>query len=127
MTEGSVTAPKFEDSPAAYAVWVLERHADVYREFRRLCDERLRENPSGHIGSKQIVEVMRWFSGSRMDGDLAKINNNVTSLFARLYVLERPEHEDAFATRRSVWDSLTPEENERLLLAFERIRTRKWR
>lgn len=124
---GSVTAPRYEDDPVSWAVWFLEENGQVYQEFRRLCDERLGRDPEARIGSKQVVEVIRWFTPVRAEGDVAKINNNATSLLARLYVLERPQHKDAFTTRKSIWDSLSHDEEERLMLAFEKVRMKKWR
>ena len=120
----TVTAPRFEDSPVGYAVWLLDVNPKLYFEYRRRVEERLKLNPTARIGSKQVIEIMRWFSDAHAEGDVAKINNNCTSLFARLYVLEHPEHEGAFTTRKSVWDSLSKADNERLMLAFEKIRRR---
>ncbi len=122
----TVTAPRFEDSPTAYAVWLLDSNPELYKQYRRRVEERLARDPSARIGSKQVIEIMRWFSDAHAEGDVAKINNNCTSLFARLYVLEHPEHEGAFTTRRSVWDSLDKADNERLLLAFEKVRKKAW-
>lgn len=127
LSFGSVTAPRFEDDPVAWAVWFLTENGQVYKAFRRLCDERLAVNPEARIGSKQVVEVLRWFTPIRSSGDVAKINNNATSLLARLYILERPHHKDAFTTRKSIWDSLGKEDNERILLAFESLREGSWR
>jgi hypothetical protein len=116
------STPEYADDPVGWAVAMLEKNGQVYRAFRRLCDERLAANPAARIGSKQVIEVLRWFTNERMAGQHAKINNNVAPLFTRLYLIERPQHKDAFSTRRSVWDSLSAAEEERLLLAFEKVR-----
>lgn len=99
---GSVTAPVHD--PIEYAVWLLTEHPEIYREFRKLCDEYLRNHPDAAISARMVCQVIRWNTGMRAKGDVFKINNNATPLLARLYVYERPQYAHNIRSRRSVYD-----------------------
>lgn len=125
---GRVRPPRFEDHPARWGAWYVVHGKDVYVEFRRLCLVMLKARPGTQLSSDQVLHVVRWNSRLRVDGDVVAINNNASALFARLFVLEHPEHAETFAQRRSVWDDLPSDEWQLILNAFERVRRppRRW-
>lgn len=125
---GSVTAPRFADNPARWGAWYVVHRKDVYREYRRLCLRMLKARPGTKLSSDQVLHVVRWNSQLRAEGDVVAVNNNASALFARLFVVEHPEHAEVFEKRRSVWDDLPPDEWRPVLEAFERVRrpVRRW-
>lgn len=119
---GTVTAPDWETRPLDWFIYMLETNPALYKAFRRIADEGLRRNPAMTLSADRILHVIRWETDLKGEGDIFKINDHLTALFARLYVLERPQHKDKFRSRKSFLDSLTKNEEERLLLAFEPLR-----
>lgn len=111
------TAPDFAATPLAWALWHLTHHPELYREFRVAADRLVRANPTARISARMIVEHVRYNTlASAAHGDTYKANNNLTSLYARLYLLERPH---ARMETRGAWlDALTPTEQNTLLDAF---------
>lgn len=124
---GSVTAPSWEADPLGWYIYILENSPQLYVEFRKIADEGLRHNPAMALSADRILHVIRWQTDLRGEGDRFKINDHLTALFARLYVLERPQYKDKFRNRKSFLDSLTKTEEERLLLAFEPLRENRRR
>jgi hypothetical protein len=124
---GEQQAPAWEDDPVGWACWYLERHPRVYREFRRLADLRRERRPNSRMSADQILHVLRWETELRGEDDTFKINDHLSALFSRLYVLDRPEAEGLFRTRKSIFDMLAPREERRLMLAFEGVRINRRR
>lgn len=120
---GSVTAPDWSADPAGWCAWLLTTNGHLYVEFRRLVDEMLARRPDAKLSADQVCHVMRWNAQLRSEGDFFKVNNNAAALFARLYTLERPQARDAFAFRRSYFDTFSAAELERVMVAFEPLRT----
>ena len=118
----SVTAPVWANDPIAWSCWLLTENGQLYKQFREIADERLRQNPRMTLSADRILHVIRWDTDLRGEGDTFKVNDHCSALFARLYVLERPQYADKFRNRKSFLDSLTQDEEERLLLAFEPLR-----
>lgn len=118
----TVTAPSFSDNPARWAVWYLRTNGHIYREFRRQVAQMLDVRPGLALSADQVLHVIRWNSLLRADGDVVAINNNLSSLFARLLLAERPQYATSFSLRKSVWDDLPAREWEEVLLAFELLR-----
>lgn len=116
----TVTAPRWEDSPVEWACWYLRENPQVYREFRRLCDDARKRNPDIVLSADMVMHVIRWNTATRAYGDTFHVNDHATALFARLYKLERPEAK--FRSRKSIFDMLTPAEERRLMDAFESVR-----
>jgi hypothetical protein len=56
----------------------------------------------GHrqYGIKALFEVLRFNHAMRTEGDIFKLNNNYTALYARLLMDNEPELDDFFETRR---------------------------
>lgn len=105
VSVGSVTAPRFEHDWTKYAAWVLRSHPEIYREYRRLLDERLRYYPNEIVGSRMVFEVLRWNTSASADGDVFKLNNNIMPLLSRLYLFERPQYANNFKLRKSCYDT----------------------
>jgi hypothetical protein len=116
------TAPAWEDDPVGWACWLLETHPEIYRQFRALCDEALRRQPGRVLSADQVLHVIRWETSLKAEGDTFKINDHASALFSRLYVIERPQSDGCFRTRKSIFDMLTQDETKRLMDAFESVR-----
>ena len=116
----SVTAPDFSVDPVGYYVWHLENHPQMYRQFRDLADQYRIHNPGARLSADMICHVLRFQAGMSAAGDRFAVNNNLTSLYARLYVRERPA--TRIDIRRGYLDSLTPEDQARLDAAFAGVR-----
>lgn len=117
-----MTAPKWEESPIDWTVYYLKEEAQVYREFRRLCDDALRRNPGMTLSADRVLHVIRWETEVKAMGDKFHVNDHASALFARLYKLERPNAN--FRSRKSIFDMLSKNEWQRILNAFEPIRVR---
>ena len=122
----TVTAPEWVSGNIGacleYFIWILEHSGELYKAFRAEADKGLRQNPQMTLSADRILHVIRWDTDLRGEGDTFKVNDHCSALFARLYVLERPQYADKFRNRKSFLDSLTQDEEERLLLAFEPLR-----
>lgn len=70
----------------------------VYEEF---CERALKLARKGreHLGARMIVEVIRYFSMVEADGDVFKINNNMSSYYARKFMKDNPLYEGIFELR----------------------------
>lgn len=121
----SVTAPVFADNPARWAVWYLTTNPRLYEEFERRVMDMVEARPGVALSADQVLHVMRWNSLLRAEGDIVAINNNLSSLFARLFVLEHPAQEQVFSRRRSVWDDLPVGEWGEVRAAFDALRARR--
>lgn len=75
----------------------------VYRLFKKFS---LALIEAGHnkIGSKQIVERIRYESAIRTTGNDYKINNNFTCYYSRRFIREFPQHTERFTFRKLVTD-----------------------
>ena len=51
------------------------------------------------VGMKMLVEILRWNHDTRTTGDVFKLNNDMTSRYARRLVQLHPEWEKAIARR----------------------------
>lgn len=127
LTLGSVTAPRWENDPVSWACWYLSNNPHVYRTFRRLCDDALKRNPHAIISADMVLHVIRWETSIKGAGDVFRINNLASALFSRLYALDRPKRKGCFRIRKSIFDMLTPDEERRLMNAFEGVRINKRR
>lgn len=71
----------------------------VYNSLEVLADDWLQK---GHtrIGMKMLTEILRWQYERQTVGDEFKLNNSMTSRYARLLIDNHPEWADAIETRR---------------------------
>jgi hypothetical protein len=110
----TITAPAWEDDPIGWAVWTLENHAAIYDEFAKLAENRLRRKPGSALSANQLIHVLRWETEMEASGDYFKINDHAAPLYARLFVLEHPWHEGCFRNRKSIFDTLSERDTQRL-------------
>lgn len=118
-----VTAPDFSTDPIGYYVWHLEHHPEMYRQFRETADAYRAGNPARRLSADMICHVMRWHSVVHAGDDQFEVNNVLTPLYARLYKHERPDA--VISTRKSMLDSLLPDERERLNAAFKPLKEKR--
>lgn len=112
----TVTAPNFSTNPLAYYIWHLEQHPEMYQAFRQYADAYRVGAPRRRLSADMICHVMRYQSALKAGDDIFQVNNVLTPLYARLYLLERPDA--VIDTRPSQLDALLPEERAQLLAAF---------
>lgn len=80
----------------------------VYEAFKRRALQ-LIDKGRRRYGAKRIVEEIRYDTTLQHAPEYAdgyKVNNNMTSLYARRFMEEHPEHDGFFKTRRSQYDDL---------------------
>jgi hypothetical protein len=123
----TVTAPRWEDDKVEWACWYLRENGHIYKEFRRRADEAMKADPHGPMSADDILHSIRWDTRLKAKGDVFKINDHASALFARLYIEERPHAQKNFRSRKSFFDMLTNNERERLMRAFEPLRINKRR
>lgn len=72
----------------------------VYRELVRMAREAVAAGRQ-RVGIKMLVEVLRWRAemGTVDPSSSYKINNNLSSRFARLIMQQEPDLAEAFSTR----------------------------
>lgn len=51
------------------------------------------------IGAKLVFEHLRYSSLLQTKGDVFRVNNNYSAIYARRFMLEYPEHGELFETR----------------------------
>jgi hypothetical protein len=108
--------PNFDDR-IAWCCWLLKYNPHVYFAFRKIADGQRATNPSRRISSENIVNLLRYHSSIRTEGDYFGVNSNAKSLFAWLYMSER---QGAVMGGRTPWlDLLTPKEQEPILDALK--------
>tara|TARA_R110002020_G_scaffold167780_7_gene356291 strand:- start:3177 stop:3545 length:369 start_codon:yes stop_codon:yes gene_type:complete len=71
----------------------------VYELFKRFALE-AHEQGRQRVGAKMIWERIRWYCQVETTETAPKLNNNYTSRYARLFLLDRPDLEHLFETRR---------------------------
>ena len=81
-----------------------EQHPAVYPKFIEIALETKRKGFKRY-SSKAIIEVVRYFTSVTENGTKFKINNNITSLFARQAQKDYPELNGFFELRRSKFDN----------------------
>lgn len=80
----------------------LTENPHVFALFERFALEAIAAG--ARLGSKAIVERMRWETAVVTRGDTFKLNNNWTAALAREFVERHPEHDGFFELRRSGMD-----------------------
>ena len=81
-----------------------ELNPTVYPRFLKIA---LETHAKGfkRYSANAILEVVRYFTSVAENGGKFKINNNVTPMFARQAVKDRPELNGFFELRRSKFDN----------------------
>lgn len=104
----TVTAPDFAKDHFAWGNWWIETNGHVFHEFERLVTERLKHRPNDRISADMVLHVIRWNTDVRGENDTVSINNNASSLCARLHIALHPAAARNFEVRRSWVDDLRP-------------------
>jgi hypothetical protein len=81
-----------------------EQNPTVYPRFLKIAIE-THSKGFKRYSAKAILEVVRYFTSVAENGGKFKINNNVTPMFARQAVQDRPELNGFFELRRSKFDN----------------------
>jgi len=70
----------------------------VYKMFKRFAFSMIKR---GHkrLGSKKIIEDIRWESRLKTTGSPYKIPNHFTAYYARLFERDHPEYTEIFITK----------------------------
>lgn len=75
-------------------------HPEVYAALVRLARQARSRRPDRRLGIKQLFEVVRWEMHVAPDErETFKLNNNMTSRYARLIAAQEPDLADAFELR----------------------------
>jgi hypothetical protein len=80
-----------------------DRNPQVYRALRDMALE-MRRRGHRQYGIKALFEVLRFNHAMRTEGDIFKLNNNYTALYARLLMDNEPELDGFFELRRRTAD-----------------------
>jgi hypothetical protein len=115
-----VVAPDHHVDPLGYYVWHLTTHPEVYRAFRQAADDYRLPNPGRRVSADMICHVLRYRSGVGVHDDVFAINNVLTPLYARLYLIERPTA--VMSIRGSLLDALDDSEQAQLMTVFAPLR-----
>ena len=110
-------APLWQDAPFEWCLWYLRENGHIYRAFRDAADALFERHPTARTSAETIIQHLRYLTPATADGDPFKVNNNARSLFARLYIHERPHRKAQFERRRSHLDDLGPTEKWALVRA----------
>jgi len=80
--------------------WAWHReNPDVYELFKRFTLDVIRRGHDSY-SSKAIFERIRWHSDvETQGGDPFRMSNNFTPYYARLFMVEHPEHQGFFRTQ----------------------------
>lgn len=89
-----------------YPTMTLERfkhfhklNPHVYEEFKRLATK-MRATGRKCYSAQAIIYVLRWEFDLKTTGDVFQINNDFTSIYARLLVYNHPEFSEFFEFRK---------------------------
>lgn len=115
----STTAPPWRQDPYGWCLWYLRKNGHIYRAFRKEVDDRLARYPRSRVSADAVLHYIRWNTPINAEGDLFSINDHASALFARIYLVERPQHAERFELRRSFLDYLTRDQVDELLVAAE--------
>ena len=75
-------------------------HPEVYAALVRLARQARARRHDRRLGIKQLFEVVRWeMHVSQDDRETFKLNNNMTSRYARLIAAQEPDLANAFELR----------------------------
>lgn len=70
----------------------------VYHEFKKLAHE-MKSAGVRKYSAQAIIYVLRWHRDLQTGGDVFQINNDFTSIYARLMIYDQPEFKDFFEIR----------------------------
>ena len=101
LSQRGMRQPSLLDAPAkADMAFIAYHHAhpEVFAAFRTIA-LRLLQRGVTHYGAKAIIEVVRYQTAIRADGEVLKVNNNFTSRYARLLMAQDSRFASFFELR----------------------------
>lgn len=105
----------FEQYPQETIVRFNEFHAvnpQVYENFKDLA-RRMRATGKRRYSAQAIIYALRWEYDLRTTGEVFQINNDYTSIYARLLCMEDPSFQSFFELRRMPNHGITSDEQRR--------------
>lgn len=82
-----------------YDWWVFHKaNPRVYDLFKRFTFQVIRAGHQ-HYSADAVCHRIRWHTSVETQGDDFKINNNYAAYYARLFMVEHPQHDGFFRTR----------------------------
>ena len=88
-----------DDDPIAQAFWDFHnKNPEIYDEIVKISKQ-LKVLGREYYGIKAIFEVIRYHRAIQTTDTEFKLNNNYTSLYARLIMQNEPDLDDFFETR----------------------------
>ena len=104
LSQRGIRQPTLMDAPDKPTLAFLDYHAahpEVWATFRDIA-MRLYRRGIRHYGARCIMEVVRYQTAIRAEGEPFKINNNWTPFYARMLMMQDPiRFKDFFAIRES--------------------------
>jgi len=98
--------PAYATDPIGIAWWaMMETHPTVGAEFVRLARQWRAANPTKPVGSKAILEVLRWNTAIGVVVDFSepyRVNNNWSALMSRWAMDTCPDLRGAFRLRERI-------------------------
>ena len=82
------------------------QNPQIYETFKRIANQAIRK---GHknLSAEFIFNVIRWETPVTAEAtDGFKVNNNYKAFYSRLFMVEHPQYEDFFRTRKSNADDI---------------------
>ena len=118
----SVIAPRWSESipdRISWCVWFVRENPAVYAKFAQLANEYQFRNPGQRFSSELIVNVMRFRSSVRTQGDVFGVGSNAKSLLSRLYLIQNPNA--PLECRNSWLDHLDPLKWQTIIDAWQAV------
>ena len=109
------TNPIFDQYPATTLARFIAFHTmnpHVYASFTQLARQMLATGKKRY-SAQAIIYVLRWEYDLKTVGDVFEINNDFTSVYARLLCLEDPEFLHFFELRRMPNKGIKSQEQQR--------------
>lgn len=75
-----------------------QEHPQIYQGFKELAF-RMKRTGRSHYSSKMIINVLRWETDIRAEGECFKICDRYQSIYGRLLAYHYPEFEEFFSFR----------------------------
>ena len=84
-----------------------KENPQIYQEFKRFTFQVINAGRK-KFASQTVIQRIRWYTTIEAKDKNFKINNNISSLYSRLFEQEHPEHKNLFAKRFSCCDTGEP-------------------
>lgn len=107
--------PLFDQYPHTTLARFIAFHTmnpHVYESFSQLARQ-MRATGKKRYSAQAIIYVLRWEYDLKTQGDVFEINNDFTSVYARLLCIEEPEFLQFFELRRMPNKGVKSDEQQR--------------